>query len=437
MRKTIFVLMLLVLVFAPVGQVLADDEPVTVDAYVSDGIISGTEITTDRAFSVGIAIYHLLEGFPRATVIFEEFPPEWNPTFNQGTGLAGTVEYSDSELSYTWDGDLMGSGTASELWVHVSDNLFFEQTVTFTISVLVDGQDPVVKQVSVTNPNPPPPPPVPVINANAWVTDGISSGEAISSVGPFTTGVAIYQDQKEAVPATITLSNYPSECDPSFHVGSTVVGTYSLVNGEYTWVGQLNANAATEMWVDVASNVFYNQTVDFTIEIVAEGAETVVKTLSVTNTEEPPPPPPTVYNVFLPLVLNGEVESALEDIPVSLDVSASDGTLSSNTVLTTDKSFAVNLAIYPRESVTEPVTITFSGFQLSWGTEIFGLPGVTNFDALLGAWIWTGNINPDTSVSEFWVNVPDNQLHGQQIFTVTVKQEGKNDVSSQVTVISP
>jgi len=62
---------------------VGDQSPatVTVEATANDGIHSGPEITTDLAFSVNAAIYHQSEGNPHATVVFDGFTADMNPTF--------------------------------------------------------------------------------------------------------------------------------------------------------------------------------------------------------------------------------------------------------------------------------------------------------------------------------------------------------------------
>lgn len=280
------------------------------------------------------------------------------------------------------------------------------------------------------------------VTAHTWAIDdqGNSGETSLTTAIGFTTGAAFYTDANHALSVNLVLQGYDADMAPEIHFGASVVvePVYDPATGTFTWQGDFAPYAATEFWVNVTNNAFYQETRNFTWTVTsAEMAQPFQIVYSVTNPDEPPPVN-QVRTVYLPIVM---VPAAPEPSQVNVDVSASDGTNDSRETgtLITDRAFAVNLAVYPKTG--EPlgeVTITvapFTGLEPTTFNKETGLGGASNYVA--GTWTWIGTLKVGLDPSVFWVEVPAGVLSGSRVFTVIVSQPGYQDAIGVVTVASP
>ncbi|NMB69810.1 hypothetical protein GYA27_01230 [candidate division WWE3 bacterium] len=449
MKKTLVcMLVLLALLGNSTLPAQAQTADVVVDTFmVTDGASHPSELSTCQAFTTGSAIY-LPEGTPgvHAVVTFGGgYIPESNSTGHVSAGLMGRGDmvYDEQSASWEWDGLLLPADQGpSELWVSVGDNVFYNTTTQFQLTVEVDGFDPVAKIFTLINTCEAPPPETVNVTASTWVSDDIGgSGEtSLTTTVGFTTGAAFYHNANHALPVNLVLQGYDSDMAPEIHFGASVVVSpvYDPATGTYTWVGDFAPYAATEFWVNVTNNTFYQETREYTWTVTSvEMGEPFQIVYSVTNPAEPPPVA-QVHAVYLPIVT---VPAAPEASQVNLDVSASDGTNDSRATgtLITDRAFSINLAVYPKTS--DPigeVTLTvasFTGLEPTTFNKAVGLEGASNYVA--GTWTWIGTLKVGLNPSEFWINVPAGVLVGSRVFTVTVSQPGYQDAIGVVTVTTP
>lgn len=451
--STLLALGLLAVMFAAFSQnavsVKAETDDLTTEffLYNDDGRVDpGEVLTTTLAFSTNANVYNFTDQPITATVMFEGFGPEWNPTFDHGSSVTGDFEYDPDTGIAVWDG-IIPEQSVGEFWAHSSDNVSWETTSWFTVSLDLDGAAQAAR-MGVYNPNPEPPPPPVTFSTHVYATDGTNTagaGETLETEATYTAGFALYHDSSDPVTATISLLPYTGVYSPTANLGNGLTGEFTCddQSGVCSWTGTLNpSGTGSDFWLSIESNTHYSQTIEYQMNWEAAGQQGT-ETVSVFNPAEPPPPPPTEFNVFLPFVTNQSAPGSNEEPVLTLDVTASDGENSSRDnggVLTTSKPFAVNLAAYSlvEESLAE-ATVTFSGFDPSWNTTPGQEPGflpnwVKNPD---GSWTWTGSLESGVmAVSEFWVNSP--AISGTHEFTVTVEIEGRLlTYAGHVTVIVP
>ncbi|RJR27159.1 hypothetical protein C4561_03295 [candidate division WWE3 bacterium] len=428
---------------------LAETSDLTTDIYLynDDGQIhAGEVLTTALAFTTQSNVFNFTDQSITATVVFEGFGPEWNPTFDHGSSVSGDFEYDPDAGTAVWNGAIPAQ-SVGEFWAHSSDNVSWETTSWFTVSLDLDGAAQAAR-LGVYNPNPEPPPPPVTFSTHVYADDGtntVGAGEILTTETSYTAGFALYHDSADPVTATITLLPYSEVYSPTAEIGNGLTGEFTCdaVTEICTWSGILNpSDTPSDFWLSIENNAHFSQTIEYQMSWEAEGQQGT-EIVSVYNPAEPPPPPTTEFKVYLPLVNNQSSPGSDEEPVLSLDVTASDGENSSRDsggVLTTSKSFAVNLAAYSLvEEALGTTTVTFSGFDPAWNTTPGQEPGflpnwTKNPD---GSWTWSGTLETGImAVSEFWVNSP--AVSGQHEFTVTVEIEGRLlTYAGHVTVIVP